>query len=125
MDKLAARPQAPRQDARLDRQAQLVRMADTLQAATAAADWAQLGEQVSTLAPQLRALAARGPWSAAEQSALRRLRAAHDGAQAAAAAAANALAVRLDELRANRDGWFAYALHGDAPSDAGTGMTHV
>jgi len=100
------------------RQAQLLRMADALRAAAHQADWERLGEHARALAPQLRALAARGPWNPAERAALQRLRGAHDDAARAAAAAADALAVRLEALRNNKDGWLAYAMHGDTVSGA-------
>jgi len=95
------------------RAAQLNRMAEALRAAAASADWALLGEQVRALAPQLRALAARGPWNAAERQAGLRLRAAHDAAFDAAAAASSELATKLQQLNSNKDGWLAYAMHSD------------
>ena len=96
-----------------ERAAQLLRMAEALRAAAASADWALLGEQVRALAPQLRALAARGPWNAAERQACVRLRAAHDAAYEAAAAASSELAAKLQQLNSNKDGWLAYAMHSD------------
>jgi hypothetical protein len=94
-----------------DRQAQLLQMGEALRAAAVAADWALLGEHANALAPRLRALAARGPWSAAERQALQRLRNAHDDAASAAAAASDQLALKLEQLRSNKDGWIAYAMH--------------
>jgi len=98
------------------RQAQLLRMGDALRAAAAAADWALLGTHVNALAPQLRTLAARGPWNAAERQALQRLRAAHDAAFEATAVASGELAARLEQLRTNKEGWAAYAMHSDTES---------
>lgn len=103
-------------DPRTGRQTQLLHMGDALRAAAAAADWALLGQHVDALAPQLQALAARGPWSAAERQAVTRLRAAHDLAFAAAAAASGELAARLEQLRSNKDGWIAYAMHSETES---------
>jgi hypothetical protein len=100
------------------RQTQLAQLGDALQAAAARADWTALGVQARALAPALLALAARGPWSAAERAALQRLRGQHDVAAAAAAGATRALGARLDELRTNKDGWIAYAMHSDAESGA-------
>jgi hypothetical protein len=100
----------------LTRQAQLDRMAEALRSSAADADWALLGEQVRVLAPQLRALAAHGPWNAAERQACARLRAAHDAAQETAAAASSVLAARLQQLNSNKDGWLAYAMHSDTES---------
>jgi len=99
-----------------ERQAQLLQMGEALRAAAAAADWALLGEHAHALAPRLRALAARGPWSAAERQALQRLRSEHDAAAAAACAASDYLALKLEQLRSNKDGWIAYAMHSDTES---------
>jgi hypothetical protein len=108
-------------DPRTGRQAQLLRMGEALSAAAAGADWALLGEQVRALAPQLRALAARGPWNAAERQACAHLRAAHDAAFAAVAAASGELADKLEKTRSNQEGWLAYAMHSDTES----GTSHV
>lgn len=84
--------------------------------AAAARDWERLGALAKALAPQLAALAARGPWSAAELAALARLRAAHDDAAAACAEALEHLGQRLAEMRNNKDGWMAYALASETES---------
>lgn len=102
--------------AAVNRQAQLTQLGDALQAAAAGADWTRLNEQARALAPVLQALAARGPWNAAEHGALQRLRTQHDAAAQAAAAATRALGARLDELRTNKDGWIAYAMHSETES---------
>ena len=96
-----------------DRQAQLARMGDALQAAAARSDWDKLGEHARALLPALRALAAHGPWTASERAALARLRTQHDAAAADAASAARALEPRLEEMRANKDGWIAYAMYSE------------
>lgn len=103
------------------RQVQLLRMGDALHAAAAAADWALLDKHVSSLAPQLRALAAHGPWSPAERAAIARLRTAHDAAFQAASGASDELATRLEQLRNNKDGWIAYAINTEIES----GTSHV
>lgn len=100
----------------LNRQAQLKQLGDALQAAAAGADWTRLDEQARALGPVLQALAARGPWSAAERGALQRLRTQHDAAAQAAAGATRALGARLEELRTNKDGWIAYAMHSETES---------
>lgn len=107
-------------DARMprERSAQLLALGDALHAAAAGADWQALGRHVDGLAPALRALAARGPWNGAERAALERLRARHDAALGAVAAAAEALGARLETMRANKDGWLAYAMHGETDSGA-------
>jgi len=94
----------------LDRRAQLAQLGNALQDAAARADWDRLGEHARDLIPRLRALAARGPWSANETAALERLRVQHDTAAVHAASAARALEPRLEEMRANKDGWIAYAM---------------
>lgn len=76
-------------------------------------DWDLLGASVRELAPRLQALREAGPWSAPERAALARLRAAHDGAAAACAAASAQLATRLEDMRGNKEGWMAYALTGE------------
>jgi len=93
------------------RQARLQAMGDALQAAAASADWDRLGAHAAALAPALRTLAAQGPWNAAERTALQRLRSLHDEAAADVAAQLSALGTRLDEMRINKDGWLAYAMH--------------
>jgi hypothetical protein len=84
--------------------------------ATAARDWDRLGAAERALAPQLSALARLGQWNAQERRALAELRAAHDQAAAVCAGAVQALERRLAELRANKDGWIAYALANDGSS---------
>jgi hypothetical protein len=97
----------------MDRHKQLLQLRAAIADAAAARDWDRLGSTERALAPQLQALAARGPWNAAERAALAQLRAAHDGAAEACAGAANALSRHLDEMRANKEGWIAYALGND------------
>lgn len=99
-----------------DRQALLLQMGEALSSAAVKADWALLGEHANALAPRLQALAARGPWNAAERQALQRLRGAHDDAAAAAATASDELALKLEQLRSNKDGWIAYAMHSNTES---------
>ena len=88
-----------------------------LHEAGARGDWTLLEPSVRELAPQLKALAARGPWNGAERAALARLRAVHVRAAGACDQAAAALAARLDEMRSNKEGWMAYALAGDTDMD--------
>ena len=102
----------------LDRQGQIARLGDALQSAAARADWDGLGEQARALIPRLRALAVHGPWNAADRAALERLRERHDAAAQRADAATRALESHLDDMRANKDGWIAYALHTDTEPEA-------
>lgn len=101
-----------------ERRLRLLALGDALHEAAAGADWDALARQVNALAPALRTLAARGPWSGAERAALERLRARHDAALAAVAAATDALGARLETMRANKDGWLAYAMHSETDSGA-------
>jgi hypothetical protein len=101
----------------MDRRATLLRLTAGFSVAGAGADWERLGTAARLLGPQLATLAAQGPWSAAERSALALLRAAHGEAMAACEQALNALGERLDEMRANKAGWVAYALHADTETD--------
>jgi hypothetical protein len=103
-----------------DRQARLAQLGDALQAAAARADWDRLGEQARALFPALHALAAQGPWTGVERATLERVRAQHDAAARDVAAAARALEPRLEEMRANKDGWIAYAMH----SETEPGVSH-
>jgi hypothetical protein len=104
--------------ARLAQLTRLAQLGDAMQAAAARADWDRLGEHARALSPLLRGLAAHGPWNARERAALERVRAQHDAAAAHAAAAARALEPRLEEMRANKDGWIAYAMHNDTEPGA-------
>jgi len=96
------------------RLAQVARLGEAMQAAAARDDWNGMGEHTRALSPLLRALAAHGPWNAAERVLLERVHAQHDAATLRAAAAARSLELRLEEMRTNKDGWIAYALHNDA-----------
>lgn len=97
----------------MPRTAEIGRLAAALSQAGAARDWERLGALAQSLAPQLAALAARGPWSRAELGALAQLRAHHDNAAAACGEALEALGARLADMRNNKDGWIAYALASD------------
>jgi hypothetical protein len=103
---------------RTDRLAPLAQLGNALQDAAARQDWDRLGEQARALFPALNALAAQGPWTAGERAALERVRAQHDTAAREVAAAARALEPRLEEMRANKDGWIAYAMHSETESGA-------
>jgi len=102
----------------MDKSPALLRIAESLRSAADGAAWEQLGQMTRALAPQLDALAADGPMSRTERAALQRLREAHDHAAHAVAAASASLSARMDEMRANKDGWIAYALQNASESDA-------
>jgi uncharacterized protein Yka (UPF0111/DUF47 family) len=95
----------------MDKSPALLRIAESLRGAADGAAWEQLAQMTRALAPQLEALAARGPLTPAERAALQRLREAHDHAAEAVDAAARALKTRMDDMQANKDGWIAYAMH--------------
>jgi hypothetical protein len=95
----------------MDKSAALLRIAESLRGAADGAAWEQLAQMTRALAPQLEALAARGPLTPAERAALQGLREAHDHAAEAVDAAARALKTRMDDMQANKDGWIAYAMH--------------
>jgi hypothetical protein len=96
-----------------DRQPQLQRIGEALRLAADGADWNALGRHARALGPQLQALALLGPWTTAERTALARLRGQHDAAAGAAAQATRTLGARLDSMRANQEGWVAYAMHSE------------
>ena len=100
----------------MSRHAEIGMLAAAFRDAGEARDWERLGALAKALAPRLSALAARGPWTAAELAALARLRAAHDAAAAACAEALESLGQRLAEMRNNKDGWIAYALASETES---------
>jgi hypothetical protein len=102
----------------MDNSAALLRIAASLRGAADAAAWEQVAQMTRALAPQLDALATRGPLSATERAALQRLREAHDHAFDAVAAASQALQTRMDDMRANKEGWIAYAMQDATESDA-------
>lgn len=101
----------------MDRSLVIGRLGAELDAAASGADWDGLDGAVRDLARQLQTLAVKGPWSAAERAALRQLRAAHERAAHAGAAAAAGLQTRMDEMRDNKEGWMAYALAGATEPD--------
>jgi len=96
-----------------DRQATLLRLGDALHAAGAAAGWTLLGVHARALGSQLQALAALGPWTAAERAALQRLRELHASAAGRVDGAAQTLESRLHALRDQQEGWLAYAMHSE------------
>jgi hypothetical protein len=96
------------------RHKQLLQLRAALAEAGAQRNWDQLGVVVRALAPRLATLAAAGPWNAAELAALAQLRSAHEQAALACKDALGALAQSLDGMRANKEGWIAYALDNDS-----------
>ncbi|WP_317203693.1 hypothetical protein [Janthinobacterium sp.] len=78
--------------------------------ASATADWDALAAVNTTLANELPALAARGPWSADEQALLAQLRASHAQAFQACSQEKERLGLSLGDMHANKEGRLAYAL---------------
>lgn len=101
----------------MDRRQAILRLGAGFGAAAAARDWDRLAGAALTLAPQLAALAAHGPWSGAELGALAQLRAAHGQAALACGEEQQALASRLQEMQNNKAGWIAYTLDSETESD--------
>lgn len=97
----------------MDRTLAIDGLGQVLRDAGARADWELLGRAARELAPRLQALAGGRPWTDAERAALARLRGAHAAAAQAVDAASAQLQLRMDDLRANKDGWMAYALAGE------------
>ncbi|MGF6275535.1 hypothetical protein ABIB38_003934 [Massilia sp. UYP11] len=97
----------------MDRTAAIDGLAGRLNDAATRADWSLLELAVRELGPQVQTLAERGAWNERERAALAGLRAAHDGAASAAAAATTQLQAQLGEMRDNKEGWIAYALAGE------------
>ncbi|HVR48255.1 MAG TPA: hypothetical protein VMS38_00850 [Pseudorhodoferax sp.] len=100
----------------MSRPQQLTLMAAKLLHAARAQDWQALQAADSELAQTLPALAALGPWDAAERSALERLEKAHAMARALCDEACAAVGQQLVDLREGREGWLAYALHDSSPT---------
>lgn len=101
----------------MDRRASIDTLRDNLAAAAGARDWDRLCTAVSALAPQLEALGAQGPWSAAEMRALSRLRTSHDLAATVCQQQQRQLVAKMTELQNNKAGWSAYALHHETELD--------
>lgn len=100
------------------RQQQLLRLAQQVAAATAAADWKALAALNTLMASALPAMAAQGAWTAAERAALAALRQQHGAAVKQVRAASSELGKHLEQMNTHKEGWLAYALDNDF---AGTG----
>lgn len=101
----------------MDRRASIDALRDKLAATAGARDWDGLWATVSSLAPQLAALGAQGPWSAAEKRALSRLRASHELAATVCRQQQQQLVGQMTELQDNKVGWSAYALEHETELD--------
>lgn len=101
----------------MPRRAAIAALASTLTQASTARNWTALHGAVIALGPQLKTLAARGAWSAAELRALQALRAVHDKAALDCAAEQELLESQLNELNTNQAGFIAYALDNDIDTE--------
>lgn len=101
----------------MPRRPALAALASALGAASAARDWSALNRAVVALGPQLKVLAASGPWSAAERSALQALRTVHDKAALNCAAEQELLELQLNDMQTNKAGFIAYALDNETDTE--------
>ena len=88
----------------MDRQQQLLQLAQKMSAATAASDWTALGAINTLMASSLPLMAAQGLWNPAERAALAALRQLHRQAEHCAKLASDGLAAKLSELQARKEG---------------------
>jgi hypothetical protein len=95
------------------RQQQLLRLAQQVAAATAAADWKALAALNTLMASALPAMAAEGAWTAPERAALAALRQQHDAAVVAVRKSSDELGKHLQQMNTHKEGWLAYALDND------------
>jgi len=94
----------------MDRQQQLLKMAQRMSAAVAASDWTELSALNTMMSASLPAMAEQGRWTAAEKAALLALRQQHRLAVQHTAAASAELSKQLEHMKAHKTGWLAYAL---------------
>lgn len=97
----------------MDKAQQMAGFALHLHKAAATQDWQALGQIDHALATWIAQPAQSSALSPVERAALKELQRAHQQARLQCAAAGDELAQRLSELRANKDGWLAYALNSD------------
>lgn len=95
----------------MDRERQLVQLAERLQTAGAAKHWSALASIDDELTRLLPAMVAQGGWSRREQAALSAVRHAHDLAYETCMAEANWLGKHLDDMQEHKEGWMAYSMN--------------
>ncbi|MEF7615614.1 hypothetical protein V4F39_16995 [Aquincola sp. MAHUQ-54] len=93
----------------MDRRPTLVGWRQRLEAAAQNDDWTALAQADQELAAGLPSLAAAGPWSTPERTALQQLQATHERARRRCAATLSRIGGQLDAMRQQREGWLAYA----------------
>ena len=94
----------------MDRQRTLLALAPKMNAAIAADDWKMLAAINTLMSTTLPAMAEQGRWTPAERAALGALRQLHEQAMVRCEQSAGALSAHLHSMRANKEGWLAYAL---------------
>ncbi|QBE65646.1 hypothetical protein [Pseudoduganella lutea] len=92
------------------REQELLRLAQQVAAAAAAADWKALAVLNTQMASTLPALAGQGKWTPAERAALAALRQQHKAATEAVSTASSKLGKHLQQINTHKEGWLAYAL---------------
>ncbi|WP_295998045.1 hypothetical protein [Rugamonas sp.] len=93
----------------MDRQRTLLVLGQKMSAAIAADDWKMLTAINTLMASTLPAMAEQGRWTPAERAALTALRQLHEQATARCEQSADVLDTHLHAMRANKEGWLAYA----------------
>jgi hypothetical protein len=101
----------------MDRLRTLAQWSARLDGASGGADWAALAAVSATLAAEMPALDALGPWTAPESAALLALRQAHAKAFQLCSDEKQRLGLELGDMQANKEGWLAYALIGETELD--------
>src|SRR5471032_112967 len=94
----------------MDRQRTLLALGQKMHAATVAEDWKTLAALNTLMATTLPAMAQQGSWTPAERAALVALRQLHEQALVRCEQSTGALSAHLHSMRANKEGWLAYAL---------------
>jgi len=94
----------------MDRQRTLLALGQKMNAAIAADDWKMLAAINTLMATTLPAMAQQGSWTPPERAALGALRLLHEQAIVRCEQSAGALNAHLHSMRANKEGWLAYAV---------------
>lgn len=89
----------------------LLGMAERLTLATASRDWTAIAALDAELAAVLERLAHPEAWTSTQRRAVNYLRQAHREALRCCQQEMVLLDTRLTDMRANRDGWLAYAMN--------------
>lgn len=97
----------------MDRQANLLNLADGLSRAAAKRDWEALAQVDGLVATGLAQMAAQGPLTPGERRALEKLRGAHRDAYQHCARELGLVRDQMEEMRASHAGWCAYAESGE------------